>query len=402
MTNRGKAVPLELFFDLVFVFGVTQVTSLLASDPTWTGFGRGLAVLALLWWAWVGYSWLGSAIDPEEGWLRIVFFAAMGAMLVVSLATVDAFGVGSVTFAVAFLAVRVLHVLVFFRVASSDRGFRRSVLTLAPSFVIGPALIVAAAFIDGPVRGLLWIVAIAVDYGAPLLGGSGGWRINPSHFAERHGLVIIIALGESIVAFGVGTEADTGVRGATVVMAMLVIAVAAAFWWSYFDVVAIVAEQRLSGLEGQQRNELARDSFSYLHLFIVVGIVFVALSSKKVAPYPSRAVSMEIAVAMGGGAALVYTTLSVLRWRNIGAPNVQRLVAAAVCLAAVVPIARWVSGIAGLVALGVIAWSLVTYEATRFASVRHQIRHGDSHTGVADPGEANQSLSGDHNKEDPS
>jgi low temperature requirement protein LtrA len=371
--NRGKAVPLELFFDLVFVFAITQVTSLLASDATWTGLGRGIAVLALLWWAWVGYSWVGSAIDPEEGWLRIAFFGAMAAMFVVALATADAFGASAPTFAIAYFCVRLIQITMFVVVSEGDAMFRRSILSMAPSFVVGPSLLIVASFVDGPIRGALWVVAVVIDYGGALLGGAQGWRLSPSHFAERHGLIIIVALGEAIVSVGFGVTNGNGVSAQVVAVAMLVVTVAAALWWMYFDIVAIVAERRLHELTGVDRNRMARDAFSYLHLPLVTGIVLVALASKQIAANPSDGLSDVLAVALGGGAATYLLTLSVLRKRNMGKFNVQRLVTAS-ALVVDITIIRVVPGVVALATVAMICWTLVVYEAITRAELRREIR----------------------------
>jgi low temperature requirement protein LtrA len=377
--NRGKAVPLELFFDLVFVFAITQVSTLMAADPTWSGVVRGLAVLAVLWWAWVGYSWLASATDPEEGWVRLAFFAVMAAMFVVALATDEAFGASAVTFAVAYLVVRFLHLGVFLVLARTEPAFRRAVLTLAPSFVVAPLLLLAGAVLSGPARAVCWVAALVVDYAGPLLGGSRGWRINPSHFAERHGLIVIIALGEAIFAVGVAAEPGTGVSASLVAVAVVVVAIGGAWWWAYFDVVAIAAERKLHELDGADRNRMARDSYSYLHLFLVAGVVLVALGAKKTAADPTAVLKAVPAAALGGGAALYLATLSLLRWRNYGRPNVQRLVAAALAPVVVVPLARQWSGLAALVGLAVLAWAVVTFEAIRLADARHALRHAGEH-----------------------
>jgi low temperature requirement protein LtrA len=371
--NRGKAVPLELFFDLVFVFALTQVTTLMANDATWTGLGRGIAVLALLWWAWVGYSWVGSAIDPEEGWLRIAFFGAMAAMFVVALATADAFGASAPTFAIAYFCVRLMQITMFLIVSKGHPAFRRSIWSMAPSFVVGPSLLIVASFADGPRRGALLVVALVIDYGGALLGGAEGWRLSPSHFAERHGLIIIVALGEAIVSVGFGVTDGHGVSAQLVVVALLVVAVAAALWWMYFDVVAIVAERRLNELTGVARNRLARDSFSYLHLPLVTGIVLVALASKFVAANPDEVLSNVTAVSLGGGAATYVVTLSALRRRNIGKFNVQRLVTGAALLVDIT-IIRLVPGVVALASVTVICWTLVSYEATSRAELRREIR----------------------------
>ena len=376
--NRGKAVPLELFFDLVFVFAITQVSTLMASNPTWSGLVHGLAVLAVLWWAWAGYSWLSSATDPEEGWVRIAFFAVMAAMFVVALSTDEAFGASAVTFAVAYLVVRFLHLGVFWVLSKDEPGFRRAVLTMAPSFVLAPLLLVVGALASGPLRGACWVVAIVVDYGGALFGGSRGWRLNPSHFAERYGAFVIIALGEAIFAVGVAAEPGTGVSASLVAVAVVVVAIGGALWWAYFDVVAIAAENRLHELQGRDRNRLARDSYSYLHLFVVAGIVLVALGAKKAAGHPVHELATVPAVALAGGASIYLVALSSLKWRNYGSPNVQRLVTAAVIPVVVVPLARWWSGLAALVGLAVVVWVLIAFEAVHLADARRALRHPEA------------------------
>src|SRR5918998_1475705 len=271
--RQGETVkPLELFFDLVFVLGFTQCTALMVEDPSWEGLARGVLVLALLWWSWVGYAWLTSVIDPEEGAVRLVMFAAMAALLVVALCVPGAFGDDALLFACAYGVVRVAHIALFILASRDDPALRRSVLGLAGGSALGVGLIGAAAFTDGWRQGALWALALLLDTAEPFLFGSEGWRLVPAHFAERHGLVLIIALGESIVAIGVG--AGGAVDAGVVAAATLGIAVAAAVWWLYFDVVSLVAQRDLSALPaGRERNERARDSYSYFHFPMIAGIV---------------------------------------------------------------------------------------------------------------------------------
>src|SRR5215210_3412789 len=281
LRESASVTPLELFFDLVFVLALTQCTALMAAEPTWAGLGKGLLVLGLLWWGWVGYAWLTSVVGPEEGFVRIAMFAAMAGLLVVALCVPEAFGRAALLFAVAYAVVRYAQIVLLALADRDDAALRRSVLTgLVGSTTLGVGLLVAAAFTDGALQGALWAAALALDMAGPLLFGSEGWRLMPSHFAERHGLIVIIALGESIVAIGAGSE--VGVDAAVVAAAILGVAVAAAQWWLYFDVVALVAERRLSRAPaGREQNEMARDSYSFLHLPMVAGIVLVALGLKK-------------------------------------------------------------------------------------------------------------------------
>src|SRR5688572_25658088 len=242
--EEERVKPLELFFDLVFVLALTQCTALMAKQPAWEGLAKGLLVLAVLWWSWGGYAWLTSAVDPEEGAVRIVMFGAMAAFLVVSLAVPEAFDDSAEVFVAAYAVVRAAHLALFTLASRDDPGLRRSVLFLAASSAVGVGLLAAATFADGALQGGIWVLAIALDYGGPCLFGVEGWRIVPGHFAERFGLIVIIALGESIVAIGVGAEGalDAGI----VTAAVLGTVVAAALWWLYFDVVALVAERRLT------------------------------------------------------------------------------------------------------------------------------------------------------------
>ena len=228
----------------MFVLAITQCTALMADEPTWTGLGQGLVVLAVLWWSWVGYAWLTSVLDPEEGAVRIVMFAAMAALLVAALCVPQAFGDLGLTFALAYGVVRAAHIGLFVIASRDDPGLRRSVVGLAIGTGVGVGLLVVASYFDGWTQGLIWVVAIVLDVAEPLLFGAEGWQLVPGHFAERHGLIIIIALGESIVAIGVGAEGD--VDGGIIVAACLGIAIAAALWWAYFDVVAVVAPRHLA------------------------------------------------------------------------------------------------------------------------------------------------------------
>ena len=203
--HEHQVTPLELFFDLVFVFGLTQVTRLLSDDPTWHGVLRGMLVLAALWWAWEVYAWLTSATDVDEGGVRLLMLASMGAMLFVGLAVPGAFGDDAVLFGIAYLLVRLLHLVLSATVVRDEPDRRDSLLRFAPTAIAGPSLILLAGFLEGRERIAVWSLALAIDYLGPLVVGVGrGWRLAPEHFAERHGLIVLIALGESIIAIGLG------------------------------------------------------------------------------------------------------------------------------------------------------------------------------------------------------
>src|SRR3954447_914750 len=206
LRDAGRVTALELFFDLVFVLALTQCTALMADEPTWTGLAKGVAVLGVMWWCWVGYTWLCSVVDPEEGAVRLVMFTAMAGLLLAALAIPDAFGDEALLFAIAYGIVRGMQLVLFVVASRDDPGLRHAVGGLVLSTMIGVVLLFAAAFADGTLQGALWGLALVLDVGGPLVIDPSGWRMQPEHFAERHGLIVIIALGESIVAIGVGAE----------------------------------------------------------------------------------------------------------------------------------------------------------------------------------------------------
>jgi len=373
LRQEERVKPLELFFDLVFVLALTQCTALMAENPTWEGLAQGMLVLGVLWWAWVGYAWLTSVVDPEEGVVRLVIFAAMAALLVAALCVPEAFDDAALLFACSYGVVRFAQIALFTVASQDDPQMRRSVGGLAASTAIGVGLLVAASFADGIPQGALWALALLLDAGGPFLFGSDGWKLAPGHFAERHALIFIIALGESIVAIGVGAE--IGVGAGVVVTAVLGMAVAAALWWLYFDVVALVAERRLSGAAvGREQNEIARDSYSYLHLPMVAGIVLVALGLKKTLGAVDEPLKLVAAVALLGGTTLYLLGHVAFRLRNVRTLSRQRLVCA-ILLLALVPVAVELPALATLGALAGVLTALVAYEALRFAEARDRIRH---------------------------
>ena len=373
MREGDNVTPLELFFDLVFVLALTQCTALMAADPSWEGLAKGLLVLGVLWWSWTGYAWLTSVVNPEEGAVRLVMFTAMAAFLVAALCVPEAFDSLALLFACAYGVVRWSQIALFVLASRDDPRLRQSVIGLAGGTAVGVGLLVAASFFDGTLQGALWALALLLDMAEPFFFGSEGWKLMPSHFAERHGLIVIIALGESIVAIGVGSGAtvDAGVVAA----AVLGIAVTAALWWLYFDVVALVAERRLSSAaEGRERNEMARDSYSYLHFPMIAGIVLLALGLKKTLVDVEEPLKLVPAVAMLGGTALYLLAHIAFRLRNVHSLNRQRLLVA-VLLVALVPAGTELPSLATLAILAGVLSTLIAYEAHRFAEARERVRH---------------------------
>jgi low temperature requirement protein LtrA len=384
MAQREQRVtPLELFFDVVFVYAITQVTLLMSNDTTWPGIARGLLVLAALWWAWTGYAWLTNSLEPEEGLVRAGMFAAMAAMLVVALAVPGAFGANAALFGLAYLAVRLLHLALYALAGKRDPDLLEAVVRFTPSATIAPVLILVAAFFDGAAQAALWVVALAVDYLGALRGRGQGWRVAPAHFAERHGLIIIIALGESIVAIGVGAAGEVLTAG-VVTAAVLAIVVIATLWWAYFDVYAVLAQQQLARTTGATRARIARDIYSYLHLPMVAGIVLFALGLKKTIEQVDEPLATIPAVALCGGLSLYFFTHVVLRLRIVhfvrrttterpGWIGPGRLVTAIGTLA-VLPAALELSALAALALATAVCCALIVWDVVHYREHRVEVR----------------------------
>jgi low temperature requirement protein LtrA len=367
-----RVTPLELFFDLVFVLALTQCTALMAYDQTWSGLAQGLLVLGVLWWAWVGYSWLTSVIEPEEGAVRLIIFVAMAAMLIVSLSVQKAFGNLALSFAFGIGVYRTAHIVLFWLAGADDKDLRRSVTGLAVSTAIAVAILTLASLFDGLAQGALWGLAIFLDMAGPYFFGAEGWKLVPGHFAERHGLILIIALGESIVAIGVGASGalDLGI-GATAVLGIFL---AAALWWTYFDVVALISARRLGQAEpGRVQNELARDSYSYIHLLMIAGIVLIALGLKVTIGHYDEHLHAEPAFALLGGVAIYLIGLVSFRYRHIRTINRHRLGLAAVLLL-LIPVATEIPALLTVTIAVVLMWAMIAFEHRGYGASRAELR----------------------------
>jgi low temperature requirement protein LtrA len=375
--EEERVTPLELFFDLVFVLAITQCAALMLDDPTWAGLARGLVVLGVIWWGWVGYAWLTSVIDPEEGAVRLAMFAAMAGFLVVALCVPEALDDLGLAFALAYGAVRAAHIVLFVLASRQDSGLRHSVLGLALSTAVAVGLLVAASQADGTAQGALWVVALALDMGGPLVIDPSGWRLEPAHFAERHGLIIIIALGESIIALGAAAGHD--VEAATLLAAVVGLVLSVALWWLYFDVISYVASRVLVEAEaGLTRNTLARDGYSYLHFPLVAGIVAVAVGLHDVLVHPGEPLTAVTSAALFGGTALYLLAHVAFYRRCTGNLKPHRLLVGIV-LAALVPVGTELDGLASAGLVTALTIALILYETIRFGEARRQIRRDLAH-----------------------
>jgi len=370
--REQRVTPLELFFDLVFVFGFTQVTTVLSDDPTWGGLGHGLLILAALWWAWAAYAWLTNTVDPGEGAVWGAILVAMAAMFVAALAVPDAFGRHGVVFGVAFLIVNVMYLTLYVLGARGDRDLLAAILRSAPWALAGAALIIAAGFVHGGLKPMLWLAALAVGLFGPLLGGMSGWRVQPAHFVERHGLIVIIAIGESLIAIGLGAR-GTGLHTGVILAAVLGLVVVTSFWLAYFDFFSVRGEQMLTDRSGVERIALARDVYTYLHLPMVAGIVLFAFAMKTTLAHVGDELDTISAVGLCGGPALYLLAYVALRFRVSRTVGRGRLIAAVAC-ALLLPIALVVPALVALTLMAAVWVSLHAYEIIWWREARARTR----------------------------
>jgi low temperature requirement protein LtrA len=338
--EEQRASPLELFYDLVFVFAMTQVSHLLLEDVSWRGAGRAALALLVVWWAWNYTTWVTNELDPESIVVRLLLIGMMLASLLLAVAIPDAFGERALLFAGSYVAIQVgRHAFLTFASAAPGTIERERAGRILTWFVAAGVLWIAGALVEGPWRAALWLAALGIDYGAPLalywvpgrrrLDGSE-WNVETAHFAERFQLFVIIALGETIVITG-ATTSELDLDAARLTAFALAFLSTAALWWLYFNYVARIAERRLELAE--HRTTLARDAYTYLHAGIVAGIVLAAVGDELVIAHPTEVLPREEVAVVAAGPALYLLGHVALRLRMTGTVSVRRLTGAAACLA---------------------------------------------------------------------
>ena len=369
-----KTSYLELFFDLVFVFAFTQVTALILEDPSVTGFVRATLVLAMVWWAWSAYAWMTNSIDVENTVTRLIIFAAMAAGFFMALAVPHAFADEAAWFAVAYFVVRLLNTALYTWGVRNDPVLLRSLARLTPWFLLAALVALSGGFLDADVRGWVWLASLAIDVAGTLTVARVDWRISPSHFAERFALIVIFALGESIVSIGVATSSLD--RDATYAVSVVVaFAGVIALWWAYFDFTAVAAERSLKRAAPLARGPLARDVFTYFHFPIVLGIILYAVAAKKTLEHPLDPLSKPGRWALGLGIALFLAGFVLARFRVVRRIAWERIAAAALALVSALVLRRTDA----IVTLGIVVAILVlsvAVETARLREIRASLRAG--------------------------
>ncbi|MFB8008134.1 low temperature requirement protein A [Nocardia sp. NPDC056000] len=389
VARDASVTQLELFFDLVIVFAFTMVTDLAAHETTAINLLRALVILMLLWWMWIGYSWLGNVVKADEGIARVAMFVAMGAAFVIALTIPEAFHdlpggwYGPLVFVIAYLVARLVHLSVFWMASADDEKLRGQVIRWAfGSLTIAAVLLLLGVRSHGDWQILLWLAALA---GEMLWTGFSGndWVVNSAkHFAERYGLIIIIALGESIVSIGVGV-AGLPISWAITLGSLLGLAVAGLMWWAYFDVAALMVEHELEHSTGERRIQIARGCYTYWHFPMIAGIVAMSLGLKKVLGYVGGAQGHSLEdklygiplYALYGGAVAYLLALVGFRYYATHKLLIPRVVAA-VALLALIPLATTLPALGSLALLCAVLLALIAWETVRYANPRDRIRHG--------------------------
>ena len=378
--EEKRAGYIELFFDLVFVFAFTQVTTLIVEDTSAAGFARAALIFALVWWSWSAYAWMTNAVDIENLATRGLMLGAMLASFFMALAIPDAYGDEGVWFAVPYFVVRILQVALYLWGVRDDLQQRVAVVQLAPWFLVAPTVVLAGGLVDDPWRTTLWTASIAIDVAGALSAGRQGFRVSPSHFAERYALIVIIALGESIVAVGLAAEAleRDGVFALAVAVAFVG---AAASWWAYFDLTQVGVEHALRSAEPERRGPFARDVFTFFHYPIVLGIILLAVAAKKTLSDPTAPLSEGGRAALGLGLGLFLVGFVLVRLRAIRRVAWERLAAAAAALLAALVLAD----LDALPLLGVFVCILVAslaIEQVRLREARSRLRNPSASPGA--------------------
>jgi low temperature requirement protein LtrA len=355
----ARVSALELFFDLVFVFTITQLTNVLVHEPNLKGLLQAVLMLGVIWWMYAGYAWLTNEVAPDRIARRLLLLGGMGGFLIIALAIPTAFTGSGATFGLAYLLVVGVHAGTFTRTPSED--VIRGVIRLSRYNAATALLILAGGIAGGTAQYVLWTLAFLLEWATPrLISDSAGFRIGAEHFVERHGLVVIIAIGESVVAVGIGA-AGLPVNADLIWPALLGLALSACLWWSYFGRDEDRATEAMRDADPSRQGRLAVDAFGYWHLLILLGVIAMAATLKEASGHPFDQLTTAEGLMLGGGAAaflvgeaLFRRTLEIGRWRG-------RAIAALAAMATI-PLGTAVAVTAQLAALVAVFVSMLVGE----------------------------------------
>lgn len=393
VTERFSGVtPKELFLDLVYVFAFIQVTELMTAVPNARGLFEGVVVLALLWWSWSCYAWLGSAFRAENAIARMMLLGAAASILVIAITVPVVFAdvpgglSGPVVFVTAYGVLRALNLGGFWMITRHDRVFRGQLVRLAVPAAVVLALLYAAAAVPPasadpaafqPVRTTLWVVAIVIDFGSGYLLDARHWLVRSAeHWADRFGLIILVALGSAIVSTGLSVT-NRAVSTMTILATVLGLVLIAALWWAYFDVDATVGQRRVQSLSDGRRSRLALEAYTYAHLVMITGIVLVALGLRKTVAEVERfhgPVGWDMPLLTLYGGVILFLLGDKLFWWRITQRLRSLRVTAIFTLAALAAACTQISRLAGLAVLAAAVTAFALAEAITTRQVRRAVR----------------------------
>lgn len=354
-----RVTTLELFFDLVFVFAVTQLTNVLVYELNPLGAAQIVLMFGVLWWMYSGYAWLTNMMAPNTATRRLIILVGMGGFFMVALATPTAFKDGGVVWGLGYLVLVLAHVVLF------AQG-NPNILRVLPANLLAAVLIITAGFLDGAPVYVLWTLALVVPIVQPYIVPAGGrFLIQATHIVERHGLLVIVTLGESIIAIGIGAE-DTDLDADLVVAALLGLTLAAAIWWTYFVDDTDRAEESLTAADEVSRTQMTMFGYFYAHTPVILGVIVMATGLKKAVGHAWEELSAGPAIAMAGGVA-VYLVGDALYRRivRIG-PSGVRLIAAVAALATI-PLGLWIAAAEMAALIAVVTVTLLLEHRARRA-----------------------------------
>jgi low temperature requirement protein LtrA len=357
--ERSERVStLELFFDLVFVFTITQLTTVLVDGGDLAAVVQVVVMLLLIWWIYDGYAWLTNAISTDLLRFRLLLLGGMGGFLIIALAIPDAYESTGLAFGVGCLVVTLLHAGMYIRGTSVSEV--RGILRIVPFNLIAAVLVLIGGAVGGDTQWVLWALSAAMVWFSPKVTTVEGFVVSVSHFVERHGLVVIIALGESVVAVGAGAAGLPVDRG-LLAAALLSLCLSATLWWAYFSDEGEV-ERAFEAAPPERRPELALFGFGYWHYGILLGIVAVAAGLKKAVGHPYDPLETWIAIGLAAGTVL-FILCDVGFRRTFGIKRNNARLLAAPLLLATIPLGTEADAVVQIGALAAIVAAALVAEA---------------------------------------
>ncbi len=368
MTEDFTADPVELFFDLAYVFAFSQLVALLINEPTLAGAGKAALLFALLWLPWQQLTWAANAISGNGRPARILFLIATVVSIPMAASTSTAFAGGGPVFAIALTGIMLIGFRMQTMGTTEEIDYRSTALTWIAPNVVAILVLVVGSFYDGTARLGFWLGTVAIVLWAMVRAADGDWLVRPGHFAERHGLIIIIALGEVIVAIGIpvvaALENDGSLSLATVSALLASGAFAGLLWWAYFDRPSPGLEFAASKLDGRAAGRFIRDVYTWAHAPIVAGVILIAAALEEIALHPRDAVPLEFRVMMAAGLFLFLMGVYLAVWRAFRAQARERLMGA-MAIAGIVFVGASLEGLNLLTIVVVVMFVVLVIEHRR-------------------------------------